>query len=321
LPEGTVQLLPPEAVLTLGLGLQVISPALSFAITLDASAQITQVEVHPTWVRVTRMSYELAETQLEGAPFAGLLRIGRAYHNRRKAGGAMLIDLPEVMIRAQSGQVSIEPVTRLQSRDMVREAMLMAGEAAAMLAMEHNLPAPFVSQEPPASGLPSGGEEEPSLARRYAMRRGMRRSQVVGAPAPHAGVGLAAYCRVTSPLRRYLDLVAHQQLRAWLRGDPLIGRQAMFERLGASDAILAATMTAEQLSRRHWTLVYLLQNPDWRGEGVLVEASGTRATLLVPELALETPLHLRQPLPPDSRVMANVRDINLPELEVHFNIL
>ena len=49
----------------------------------------------------------------------------------------------------------------------------------------------------------------------------MKRSQYRLTPAPHEGLGIALYAEVTSPLRRYLDLVVHQQLRADLSVDGL----------------------------------------------------------------------------------------------------
>jgi exoribonuclease-2 len=36
-------------------------------------------------------------------------------------------------------------------------------------------------------------------------------------PAPHAGLGLAAYTQFTSPIRRWGDLVVHWQVKAWVR--------------------------------------------------------------------------------------------------------
>lgn len=332
LPEGPVPMLPPAAIFSLGLGLQPVSPALSFDLELNATGEIVSVDVQPSWVRVQRLSYEVAEERLDEEPLSGLYAMAQAYIVRRQAAGALsgatAIDLPEVMIRVTGGQVSIEPVLRLRSRALVREAMILAGEAAARFALQRGIPFPFVVQEPPSppaysSGLatPSFSSGEMSMAQRFAMRRWLKRSQVSSLPAPHAGVGLPAYSRATSPLRRYLDLVAHQQLRASLRGGEPLSEAAMVERIGNAEALTGAVNQAEALSRRHWTLVYLSQHPGWQGEGVLVEKNGLRGTLILPGLALETPVHLREDLPLDSRLALAVRSINLPELEVNFALL
>jgi exoribonuclease-2 len=322
LPEGPVLMLPEGAIHSLGLGLGEVSPALSFDIELDQTAKITAVEIRPSWVRARRLSYEQAEELIDCEPLRSLDCLTRAYLRRRQADGAFLLDLPEVMMRISGGEVIIEPILRLRSRDLVREAMLMAGEAAAQFALRQNIPFPFVTQEASNWGAMKEGnaslEVQGSLSQRFALRRTLKRSQVSSLPGRHAGVGLDAYCRVTSPLRRYLDLVAHQQLRAWLAGKPILKEQALLERLGAAEAITGTITQAEMLSRRHWTLVHLQMRPEWQGEGVLVEKTGMRGYVLIPELAFETPMHLREDLPLDSRLMLRARGINLAELEVHF---
>ncbi len=322
LPEGQVPMLPRHAIAALGLGLQEISPSLSFRIRLDAEAKIIGVDIHPTWVRVQRLSYEQAEERLNDEPMQSLYHLTQAYHARRRAAGAYLLDLPEATVRVVNDQVVVMPLARLRSRDLVREAMLMAGEAAAIFALKNGIPAPFVSQE---ASLPTETSllqsDEASWAVRYALRRSLKRSQTSAIPAPHAGVGLAAYCRATSPLRRYLDLVVHQQLRAWLRGEAVLDQQALLERVGNTEALAGILAQAEMLARRHWTLVYLMQPPEWQGEGVIVEVNGLRGVALIPELALETVIHLRSETPLNAVLRLGVRAVNLPELEAHFYVL
>jgi exoribonuclease-2 len=77
---------------------------------------------------------------------------------------------------------------------------------------------------------------------------------------------------------------------------------------------------AELLADRHWTLVYLLQHPDWRGEGLLVERRERRGTVLIPALGLETRVHLGWELPLNSTVPLALSGINLAELEVYFQV-
>jgi exoribonuclease-2 len=139
-------------------------------------------------------------------------------------------------------------------------------------------------------------------------------------PTPHSGLGLDVYVRVTSPLRRYLDLVAHQQLRAFVRGAAPMDTQAVLERVGAAEAITGSVAYAERLARQHWTLVYLLQHPGWRGVGVVVEAKGPRATILIPELAWETKIHLRRELPLNSTVTLALTGVDLPMLDAFFRV-
>lgn len=318
LPDGALPMLPRQAIQRLGLGLAEVSPALSFGIDLGPAGEIVGLEVLPSWVRVTRLSYAEAEARLDEEPFQALQRLAQVNQTRRQARRAISITLPEVKIRVEDGQVTIRPLPRLRSRDMVLEAMLVAGEAAAGYALEQGLPFPFTSQEPPDT---DERPEEGDMAGMFALRRALKPGAYTSVPAPHAGLGLELYAQVTSPLRRYLDLVAHQQLRAHLRGETPLDTGALLERVGAAAAVSQDVRRAERLARRHWTLVYLSQHPGWQGEGVVVELRDRRALALAPELDLEALVHLRQDLPLNSVVQVAVEGVNLAELEAYLKVV
>jgi exoribonuclease-2 len=315
LPEGVVPMLPWQATQRLGLGLAEISPALSFGLRVAADGALADLEVTPSWVRVTRLTYEEAEDIIDQEPLRTLHAWARQHEVRRRQQGAIALDLPEVRIKAVDGRVAITPLLSLRSRDMVAELMLMVGEAVAQLAIERDLPIPFTVQD---AGEPMDAPQ--TLAEMFAGRRRMRPSQQSSRPGPHAGLGLPAYVRVTSPLRRYLDLVAHQQLRAWLGGRSLLDESGLLERVGAAEAIGSAVRRAEGLARQHWTIVYLQQQPGWNGQGVIVEKMGLRATVLIPDLVWEFRVHLREDLPLDSVVQVVFTGGNLPLLDAHFRV-
>ena len=314
LPEGAVAMLPGEATNRLGLGLAEVSPALSFGIDLDSAGQITAVEVVTSWVRVARLTYEAAASRLDEAPLAGLYRLAQARQARRLSQGAVMLDLPEVKIWVEDGQVRIRPLPSLASHTVVEEAMLAAGEAVARFAQERAIALSYTTQNP---GEPFV-ESATGLAGMAARRRTLKPSQQSVAPGPHSGLGLSAYVRVTSPLRRYADLLAHQQLRAYLAGKPLLEAQAVLERVAEAEAAAGRVRWAERMARQHWTVVYFAQHPGWRGHGVLVEKAGLRGVALIPELGWEARLHLRDDLPLNSVLSLALTGLNLPLLEVHF---
>jgi exoribonuclease-2 len=213
--------------------------------------------------------------------------------------------------------VVIRPLPALRSRELVTEAMLMAGEAVAHYGLARGIALPFTTQEPPLSDeRPDAGD----LAGMFAKRRTFRPSEYSTMPGPHAGLGLGVYIQATSPLRRYLDLVVHQQLRAHLLGEAPLDSAALMERVGATAAVSGSVRQAERLARRHWTLVYLQQHPNWRGEGVLVERRGSQGTALIAELDLDARLHLRGDPPLNSSLPLALRDVDLAELRAHFQI-
>ncbi len=323
LPEGMVPMLPLSTVKNYGLGLQDVSPALSFGIQINPSGELTDFKIVISRVRVQRKTYEEVEDILDSEPFKTLCGITEQFQNKRMISGALFIDLPEARIKVINGKVDIRPLLTLQSRTIVQEAMLMAGEAAGRFAIDNKIPFPYAGQSAPdLSRIP---EElvmiEPgsdNLAEHYAFRRLLSRSQVRGHPTPHAGIGLSVYSRVTSPLRRYMDLVAHQQLRAFITGKPGLSEKEMLERIGISEATIRNVIQAENTSKRHWTLVYLQQNPKWKGEAVLVDQQYSRGWVIVPELGFEGQIYLKDSPMLNSKFMVRARHIDLPNLNITF---
>jgi exoribonuclease II len=316
LPEGTAPMLPPAATTLLALGLADVSPALSFGIDLEEDTAAGHLEIVPSWIRVTRLSYEEAETRLDEPILSSLYESARRQEERRRRQGAIEIELPEVKVYLVDGQVAVRPLPPYRSRTLVREAMLLAGEAVARFALENDIPLPFATQ-----AAPDAAPAAATPSQMFALRRLLRPAQPRSGPAPHAGLGLEQYVQCTSPLRRYLDLVVHQQMRAYLRGQPLLNTQELMARVGAADAAAGAVRRAERLSIQHWLLVYLLQNPGWQGQGVVVEKRGARHLILIPELALEAQVYPRKDPPLDQTVQLALDAVNLPELEATFRLL
>lgn len=317
LPEGTVHMLSEDAISKFGLGKQEISPALSIGICLSPMGEIQNVEIVPSRVRVSRLTYQNAEVLMDAPLFSEIEKWLGFHREARLRHGAVELDLPEVRVKVDEHQkVEIQPVLSLRSRRMVEEAMLLAGTAIAQWCIERNVPVPFTIQEAPEQRV-SGD----TLADMYAMRRWMKRSQYRSAPAEHAGLGLKFYVQGTSPLRRYLDLVVHQQIRSFLRGEKLLSEQDILERIGEVEVLLPSLRQAEILSEKHWTLVYLLQNPHWSGMAQVVDLRLSGVVVLIPELAWETTLPSSHGLVKNQPVKVECVDVNLPRLEAHFRLL
>ncbi len=316
LPEGTVNMLPHEATARLALGLTDTSPALSFCIELTDDSGIESVEIMPSWVRVTRLSYAQVEDRLDEPILRELYAIAQKYEARRDEAGAIKIELPEVRVRVVDGVVDIRPLPALRSRALVREAMLITGEAVARFALEHDIPIPFTSQPPPLEEL----EEASTLADYFGRRRKMQPSRPSIQPGGHAGLGMGLYTQATSPLRRYVDMVVHQQLRTWLLGGEPMDDRALMERVGAAGAITGDVRYAERQSNRHWKMVYLQQNPEWAGDGIVVEQRGKQNIVLIPSLAMDTRVREqggKRPL--NTSLPLTIKHVDLVQLEAKFS--
>jgi exoribonuclease-2 len=321
LPEGAVTMLSGEALALYALGLTAgeggvasgaPNPALSFRLRLAASGAIDDVEIFPSLIRTTRLSYAQADAETR-ADLTGLFRVADRNRERRVAAGASLINLPETHIVLEGTTITIERIEAYRSADLVQECMLLAGEGAALWALQQRLAFPFISQE--TGDLPA--EPLPGMAGSYQLRRCMRPRTLSVKPGLHWGLGLEQYTQVTSPLRRYTDLLAHQQIRARLSGREPLDEDGVLLALAAGEAAAAATVQAERASRAHWTAVYLLDKKDSRWEGVVLEKKGGRFVAMIPSLGLETQVAGSDAAPNNTLTLA-LASVKIPEAEAVF---
>lgn len=325
LPETTVRMLSEEFLPVFALGLSAQSPALTFKITLDEDSKIIDTEIFPSIVKVKRLTYEEADKLMEeensayGAVLRELNELAMRILKRRTEQGAINIELPDVHIcvvpnGVENGEVKIQPHTRYKSAVMVRECMITAGEAAGAWASGKGLPFPYLSQEAelPETKVPDG------MAGSYQLRRCMRPRILSTKPGRHQGLGLDVYTQVTSPLRRYTDLLAHIQIRAFLRGDKTLSADEISAHLGFSEAAATAAAAAERATDQHWIMVYLSDKKDTVWEAVALEKKGNRWAVIIPALGLETQVPLQKDVSPNEIVKLVLKSVNIPKREAVF---
>lgn len=315
LPEGIIHMLPHEVTTQLGLGLQEISPALSIGIKVDEAARITDVQVAATLIKATRLSYADADSQLDEL-MPEVKALCDRYREKRRANNAAEINLPEGSVRLIDGEVVIRPMDKLASRQMVTDAMLMAGEAVAGFCQENAIPIPYATQP-----QPEAIHQPEKMSEMFAYRRQFKASRTSLQPEAHFGLGLEKYTRCTSPLRRYQDLTVHQQLRAHIRGQSVLDETQLSEKLMSQDQRSAAVRRAERFSNQHWKLVYLQRNPQWQGNAVIVDKDERKAAIIIPELAMETKIRTRENFQLDDTISVRVTGVDLPQQTAYFQCL
>lgn len=282
LPDRVLTILPEGATRKFGLGLQETSPALSFGIRIDETGEPHLEKLLKSTVRVERLTYESAAPRMEEEPLRSIRPALERFRQWRLDRGALLLRLPEVHIALKNDEITIEPCPVTPERELVANAMLAAGAAAAAFAVEKEIPMPFAAQTAPEEIIEGG-----SLSQMYQQRKLCTPGYLTTLPEPHAGLGLDAYVRVTSPLRRYADLLAHQQFRRWLDHEELMTSEELEDRFIPAEKEAAVRRKAERLSNEFYTLVYLARQPEWTGQAVVVNRMNDSTTLLIPELAYE----------------------------------
>ena len=319
IPEGASRMLCESCLEDYALGLKNPSNALSFRIQLDEESQIVDCDVFKTSINVKRLTYAQAEQQKDSSELKVFFELARKNKIRREKNGAVTIQMPEVNIFVDKNtkKVTVEPDVKYESNEMVAECMILAGEAVARFAFKNQIPFPFVSQEKPdfPDNIPQG------WAGSFAKIKCMRKRSVGITPAPHAGLGVSFYSQVTSPLRRYGDLIAHQQLRAFIDKRHLLGKDEMLERVAAGDAASIAAKKASRFSDTHWKLVYLLQNPDNEYEGFCIDKRGNDALFLIPQLDMQTTIKNCMQIELNENKMLKIKKVDIPTQTADFTFI
>jgi exoribonuclease II len=239
--------------------------ALSFGVILAEDGGVEEFSIQPSVVKPTyRLTYEDADEMIELGILAEgeLLAIAELAKQRltwRKSQGAISIQLPESSIKVEGEQITIDMLEASVSRDMVAEMMILTSEVAARYGEENSLPLPYRSQPQPE--LPPDEELmqlDAGWVRDSAIRRCMTRSEMGITPNRHATLGLDRYSQVTSPIRRYTDLLGHFQIKAHLRGDalPFPDTEMTEMIMSVSNAAYEATMVERQ-TKKYWAIEYL----------------------------------------------------------------
>ena len=319
LPEDTIRMLADDALELFALGLSEKSAALTFKMILNDSCEIIDTEIFPSIVKVTRISYEEVDREMENGDNkdASVLRalydFAMRNYKRRTAMGAVNIELPDTHITITNGTPDIQPIVPYRSASLVRECMIAAGEGAGSWAASKGIAFPYISQEVDIQGsVPDG------LAGSWFLRKCMRPRVLSTKPGRHQGLGLDTYTQVTSPLRRYTDLLAHMQIRAFLRGDEPLSADEVSARLGFSEAAAVAAVQAERASDNHWIMVYLSGKKDSVWDAVALEKKGNHLAVMIPSLALETQAVLQRDVSPNDSIKLVLKSANIPRGEAVF---
>ncbi|MBI3952259.1 MAG: RNB domain-containing ribonuclease [Acidobacteria bacterium] len=284
LPTRTVTMFPERLAYTLAsLHQDQLRPTMSFQIDFDETGQVLDWRLHRGQVRVARrLSYVEADQMLESSAIDEVIEhlrrlrtISSHLTDQRLAHGAIIIRRPELKIRVRDGQINLKVIDpHSPSRRLISELMILANRLAAQHATRQGLPVIFRTQDPPLvdPGVYGGGPDYDPIGVSKILK-GMKRSRPSLFPQPHAGLGLDAYTQLTSPIRRFSDIVIQRQMAAHLAGQPVpYEREELLEILTTAEAAERDMQAIERQATRFWALQYLTRlGTDHQFEAMIVE--------------------------------------------------
>ncbi len=261
-----------------------------------ASGMITKREVSRCVAQLERrLNYDQADALLAGehpkqaqlgavAAELGLLQeVAEARRRHRKERGALMLQRPEWKIRVNAeGQVTSKPLPAASpSRRLVAEMMIATNESIASLAVDEGLPIIFRAQPAPVDKLPELDPTDPGAL--FKLRGLIKPAALSLGPSPHWGLGLPTYTQITSPLRRYGDLVQQRQLCAWLAGEtPPYEPRELLEVLATVERTEQENKRLESTLTQRWALEHAAQG-ERKGRPARITAqvkTGYKAQLL-----------------------------------------
>ncbi|NLF92526.1 MAG: RNB domain-containing ribonuclease [Oligosphaeraceae bacterium] len=264
-----------------------LRPALSFLVEFSPEGELLDWEMTLSQIKVARrLTYHAADALLAtgegetGAALQALQRLGGHLRQVREEAGAVSLNRPELKITVRGNEISLhEDDPDTPSHNLVQEFMILANHLAARYALRHEIPIIYrvqdMSSEPVHPVHPYHALDFDREVRK------MKRTRLSTCPQPHAGLGLDLYTQVSSPLRRYADLVIQRQLTAHLCAQALpYTQEELFAVLDNVESTTSQNRALEREARRYWVLEYLRRtgmDQDYRAtivrlEGVMVLA-------------------------------------------------
>jgi exoribonuclease-2 len=318
LPTGMISMFPAElATGPMSLIQGQICCALSFSVILSPAGAIQDYNIYASLIKATyRLTYDDVDEMLElgvkaESELEAIAQWAKRRQTWRQSQGSISIHMPESSIKVYDDEITIQVLNDSLARQLVAEMMILTGEVAARYGQAHQLPLPFRNQPQPE--LPS--EEEllqlPSgPVRSCAIRRCMPRSELSITPARHASLGLDTYTQVTSPIRRYSDLLAHFQIKAHLRGATLpFSAEAMKDMLLTISAAAYEAVLVERQTNRYWGLEFLRRNAHEIWDALMLRWLREHENLglvLLEDLGIELPMRFTRPVTPGDRLELKV---------------
>jgi hypothetical protein len=154
---------------------------------------------------------------------------------------------PIIQVKTADPSNEAQMVATINARSITEEMMLLACRSAGNWCAERNIPVMYkgtVDNPVAQYSLPEFREKVlyPHLEKYGTMSYAIEQEYIVAlgrsvshsSPLPHKIIGAEAYVKVTSPLRRFSDMIAHWQIEAAVRYEARTGQKLSAKTIGGS---------------------------------------------------------------------------------------
>lgn len=238
-------------------------PTLSLIANFDKDYNLLDYRFVPSVIRVHhQLTYDEVDEELEKeASFQKLHRLSRHLDQNRTNQDALNLSLPELYVKFnENASLSIELFDqKTPARMIIAELMILYNWLAARFCSENKIPIFFRTQAEPIERFPEESLEH--IFYIFQQRRKLSPLQISTSPNPHSSLGLDVYTQVSSPIRRYLDLMVQRQMTDFLVGlNPTFDEKGLDEIRMTVGPVLKHIDTIKRNRLRYWTIKFLRQN-------------------------------------------------------------
>ncbi len=288
MPRRQIYMLPPDLSHdTLSLKQGCDRQAISLLARFDKTGKLLDYRLAPSVVRVQdRLTYdevnEILKTDGQGSvadhqniqadTLKKMYELSRILHNKRVERGALMLSLPELHFKFDAeSSPSLEVMDQNSpSRMIVAEFMILYNCLIARFCRDNQIPVLFRTQEEPGERLTL--EESGYLYYVLQQRRKLRRLKLDTTPAHHSVLGLDVYVQGTSPIRRYLDLVAQRQIRGFFMGAEPVCDEKKLEEIGMTiEPVIKSLGMVKRNRIRYWVLKFLGRHKGERYRAMILD--------------------------------------------------
>ncbi|MGE5840224.1 MAG: ribonuclease catalytic domain-containing protein, partial [Deltaproteobacteria bacterium] len=263
--------------------------AISLIAVLDKEGNLLDSRFVQSLVRVEKQwTYDEVNESFDREPlFQEMRRLSQILRQKRMEQGALVLSLPEIAVEVTpEGVVVLHKVEQdTPSRSMVAELMILYNRLAARFCSDHQIPAIYRCQEAPAERLSPEGMNYFYYV--FKQRRKLSPLSIRTEPKPHSSLGVDMYTTVTSPIRRYYDLLVQRQIRNFLyRGAPLYTREEVEKKRLVLDPLLKSIELLTRNSTRYWIQKYLAQHVGEKYPALVLDVIRNKYRVLLSDVLL-----------------------------------
>lgn len=295
-PEGRVDMFPRDLVSKkLSLTAGDLRPALSLFATFNKEDfALVDYRFEATVIRISKnLTYAEATEMLHSTQWgASLVSLTDSLRAGRVSKGAFIVQLPELKIRVgEQDQISIgKDYMDSPAHNVVSECMILKNRLSGDFFDKNGIPALFRSQSQDID--PEARELDPeNVLFPVKVAKHLKPSFVTLAPEAHKSLGVPCYVQMTSPIRRYTDLLMQRQLISWLEGQRICYSESELEATHTHVSLATREIKNAQRGRhRYWLIRYILEK-DIKGATGYVSSRGYgRYNVYIPEFLIELAL-------------------------------